>query len=127
MAFTQDNRQIAIKTELGKDAVLLRSLIGTEWVSEPFRFELELLAQNQNLDVAPLLGRPATISMRVPGKNDRTFERFIHGLITRVTQTGLSGDFMTLRADLRPALSLLDQTLMSRIYQKMTVPDIVQK
>src|SRR4051794_31977228 len=119
MAFTQDNRQIAIKTELAKDALLLRSLMGTEWVSEPFRFELELLSPNQNLDVTPLLGHPATITMRVPGKDGRTIERFIHGLMTRVTQTGLSGDFMTLRAELRPAFSLLDQTVMSRIYQKM--------
>jgi type VI secretion system secreted protein VgrG len=127
VAFTQDNRQIAIRTELGKDALLLRSVLGTEWVSQPFLIQLDLLAQNKNTDPSRLLGRPASITMKILGKDNRTVERHLHGLITSVVRGEMAGEFATMRAELRPALSMLENTTTSRIFQNETVPDIVQK
>ena len=52
---TQIERPFRIKTTLGEDALLLNSFTGDERVSTPFRFILELLSANPNIDMKGLL------------------------------------------------------------------------
>ena len=49
MAYTQDNRLIAIDTPLGMDVLLLAGFKGIEDISGLFSFELELLSENHNI------------------------------------------------------------------------------
>ncbi len=43
--YTQEHRPIGVTTPLGKDRVLLDKFSGTETISEPFLFSLNLLAE----------------------------------------------------------------------------------
>jgi len=44
MAYTQDNRLIAIDTPLGKDVLLLAGFSGEDCISRLFSFELEMIS-----------------------------------------------------------------------------------
>jgi type VI secretion system secreted protein VgrG len=44
MAYTQDNRIIAVDTPLGKDVLLLHSFSGVEGISRLFNFNLSLMS-----------------------------------------------------------------------------------
>ena len=47
IGFTQAARALRIDTPLGPDALLLRSVSGQEAISQLFRFQLDLLAENK--------------------------------------------------------------------------------
>ena len=82
-AFSQDARSIANQTPLGKDALLLRSLRGEEGISRLFRFDLDLLSDQQSLDVKSVIGKAATIGIRIAdGKS-----RYFNGVVSRIAGT----------------------------------------
>jgi len=57
VAYTQENSLIAIDTPLGKDVLLLTGFKGTEGLSRPFSFELDMLSENPNITFAVLSGK----------------------------------------------------------------------
>jgi type VI secretion system secreted protein VgrG len=129
MAYTQGNRLIAIETPLGKDALLLASFSGAEGLSAPFSFELALLSENHSISFQDIVGKNVTISV-VLANGDK---RFFNGIVSRFAQ-GRGGDeaggdprFSAYRATMVPTLWLLSRTTDSRIFQKLSVPDIVEK
>jgi len=62
---TQIERPFRIKIQgLGDDALLLNSFTGDERVSTPFRFILELLSPNPNVDIQGLLRKAGVISIK---------------------------------------------------------------
>ena len=107
---TQDQRTIAVQTPLGKDALLLRSLRGEEGISRLFRFELELLSTESKIDYGKLIGKAATIAIRLAGGTDR----FFNGVISRFTLVGGEGRFTVYRAELVPWTWLLTGALLGR-------------
>ncbi len=125
MAYTQDNSLIAINTPLGKDVLLLTGFNGTEGLSRPFSFELEMLSENPNIPFADIIGKNVTISIILPDGD----KRFFHGLISRFSQGrgGTDPRMSHYRAEMVPWLWLLTQTTDSRIFQGLSVPDIVEK
>ena len=125
MAYTQDNSLIAINTPLGKDVLLLTGFNGTEGLSRPFSFELEMLSENHNIPFADIIGKNVTISIILTDGD----KRFFHGLISRFSQGRGGGDprMSHYRAEMVPWLWLLTQTADSRIFQGLSVPDIVEK
>ncbi len=127
---SQDGRLLAVTTPLGKDALLLERFSGTEAISALFEFQLDLLAEPQT-DVAfdKLLGQPATVRVL---QADGSF-RFVNGIVNRVSQgaevRGKLGDvtFVRYAATLVPALWLLTRKAQSRIFQQVSVPDILKQ
>ena len=124
MAHTQDNRHIAITTPLGKDVLLLRGLSGHEAMSRLFSFELDLLSEED-----PAIDFD---DHRRQERHHRGQARRRHPLLQRHRQPVLAGraatpSFATYRAEVVPWLWLLTQTADCRIFQNMTVPDIIQK
>ena len=123
MAHTQDDRHIAITTPLGKDVLLLKRVSGYEAMSRPFSYELELLSEkNPAIDFNDIVGKSVTIKVKHPHGN-----RFINGIVRRFSQGAGEPSFASYRAELVPWLWLLTQTADCRIFQNMTVPDIIQK
>jgi type VI secretion system secreted protein VgrG len=123
--YSQADRPIRVGTVLGDDALLLRGFSGEEAVSAPFRFSLDLLSEDPAIDAAKLLRSPATITVVLPdGK-----ERIIHGRITRFAELGQgAGSSLTAyRAQLEPWLWFLSLSTECRIYQDLTVPEIVEQ
>ncbi len=85
MPATQIERPFRIKTTLGDDALLLSSFTGYERVSTPFRFVLQLLSDDPNVDMQSLLTKPAVLSIKL----DEDTERHIHGLFNRIDADGV--------------------------------------
>jgi type VI secretion system secreted protein VgrG len=121
MAFTQADQHVSITTPLGKDKLLLRSFHGEERISGLFHFSLDMQSEEKSLDFAQVVGKGATVKAELA---DGTF-RYIHGIVGRFVQAGADARFTTYYAELHPWLWLLTMSVDCRIYQNMTVPDIV--
>ena len=72
MAYTQENRLMAIATPLGEDEVLLSALSGEESISRLFRFDLELLSASESIDFNAIVGQNVTVRLTLAGGNDRS-------------------------------------------------------
>lgn len=107
---------LQLTSPLGADALWLEALEGDEYISEPFRFELTMLTEQDFVDASALIGKPAHATL-VDGNDNK---RYIHGIVTRFSQTR-----RRCTAELRPWLWLLSLTSDCRIFQNKTVPEIV--
>ncbi|NVN91639.1 MAG: type VI secretion system tip protein VgrG [Desulfuromonadales bacterium] len=129
MAYIQENRLIAIDTPLGKDVLLLAEFHGSEGISRLFSFELNLVSENHNISFADIVGKNVTLSIILADAS----VRYLNGVISRFAQGRGGGDlggdprFSRYRATMVPWLWLLTRTADSRIFQKLSVPDIIEK
>ncbi|MDT3711937.1 MAG: type VI secretion system tip protein TssI/VgrG [Pseudomonadaceae bacterium] len=91
---------------------------GREAISQPYRFDLELVSELPDLDLQALLHKPAFLAFDPAGMG-------IHGLVHRIAQ-GESGKRQTrYRLTLVPQLAYLAHRTNQRIFQHLTVPQIV--
>jgi len=120
---TQDTRIIAVSTPLGEDVLLLRSMQATERLSGLFEYSLDLLAADHDIKFEDVLGDNFTVRYEIP--NGET--RYFNGFVSDFSHVGESGDFAAYRATLHPWLWFLTRTSDCRIFQEMTVPDIVKQ
>jgi len=122
VGFTQTDRGLRIDTPLGPDALLLRSFSGQEGVSQLFRFQLELLSEDDEISFDDIVGQNVTVHIEtVDG------ERGINGFISRFSQGSRDERFTYYRAEMVPWLWFLTRTADCRIFQKKTAPDIIKK
>jgi type VI secretion system secreted protein VgrG len=122
--FTQDNVYLSVTTPLGRDVLLLHGFQGEEALSRPFHFTLELRSDRRDVDFSQVVGRDAAISLVLPPGDN---ERYLHGVVTRFVQAGTFADFTQYIAELRPRLWLLTLTRDSRIFQELSVPEILER
>ena len=122
MAYTQANRPIEITTPIGPDALLLTGFSGTEALSQLFEFHLDLLAEN-DVPFDRIVGQEANIEMRL-GNGEK---RYLHGIIKSFTQGSRDEVFLRYQAELAPKPWLLTRNMRSRIFQHISVPDILRK
>lgn len=129
--FTQKNRPIAVTTDLGDDKLLLEQFTISEGLSRPFRMMLTMLAQpDYTLPFDKLLGQTASVRIDIPNQKD---PRYFHGLVYRISEgmqihspdTGET--FIRYWAEVGPAFVKLQRNLNSRIFQHLSVPDILAK
>lgn len=127
MAYTQDEKSMAIHTPLGKDVLLLGGLSGTEGLSRLFNFDLTLFSENNNISFESIVGQNVTVSMVLADDS----ERYLNGIVSYFSQkAGAGGDNPELsiyHATVVPRLWLLSRTTDSRIFQNKSVPDIIEK
>ncbi|MDM8348537.1 type VI secretion system tip protein TssI/VgrG [Pseudomonas sp. sp1636] len=91
---------------------------GREAISQPYRFEVELISERPDLDLQSLLHLPAFLAFSPDGLG-------VHGLIYRVAQ-GESGKRLTrYTVSIVPQLSYLSHRHNQRIFQHLSVPQIV--
>src|ERR1700730_13463545 len=121
VAYTQENRLMAIATPLGDDALLLSSLSGEEGISRLFRLDLELLSTSESIDFNAIVGQNVTVRLTLADGKDRYF----NGFISRFSQGGRDQNFVSYNAEMVPWLWFLTRTSDCRIFQKKKVPDIV--
>lgn len=121
---------LKVQTPLGANALLLEKFRGVERLSAPFEFVLDLLAESgTDVDFKKLLGQPVTVSLQRPNGATRYFNgiirRFSEGEIVPGPQGKLT--FTRYQAVMAPKFWLLSRNIQSRIFQQMTVPDILMK
>src|SRR5437762_4149653 len=121
--YTQANRPIRIKTVLGDDALLLQGFAGQEGVSTPFSYTLDWRSENASIDPAKLLKSAACISLQLADGSMRPF----HGLISRFTQLERADDLVAYRAQLVPWLWFLALSSDCKIFQNLSVLEIVEQ
>ena len=121
MPATDDNRPIRLTTPLGKDVLLLARASGSERLSQPFKFELDLISEKGDLEADDLLGKPVTVNCELPtGSGERVF----HGLVSDFTQLSYGKRHHEYRMTLRPWFWFLGHAADCRVYQGMAVKDI---
>lgn len=112
-----------LKTVLG-DALKFRSLSATEELGRLFDFSVLALSDADNeVDTAALLGTDAVVSITLGDDSKRHF----HGVVARAGLESASGKKIGWRLQLRPWLWRLTRRADSRIFQNMTVGDILKK
>lgn len=123
MAFDQGTRSLQITTPLGENAVLLVQFSGEEELSRLFSFHLSLLADGP-FQGADMVGKNVTFSML----DDTGDRRYFNGFVQRLAggdedEKGIRG----YSATVVPWLWFLSQKSDCRIFQNMTVIEVVSK
>ena len=91
---------------------------GREAISQPYRFDLELVSERPDLDLDALLHQPAFLALSPAGGG-------IHGQIFSVAQ-GDSGKRLTrYQVTLVPRLAYLALSSNQRIFQHLSVPQVI--
>jgi type VI secretion system secreted protein VgrG len=116
-------RQMEITTPLGEDVLLFHGLHAREELGRLGEYQLDLLSKKDDIAVDDILGKNVTVKLALP--DDST--RFFNGFVTRFAQGGTHGRYTHYRATVRSWLWFLTRTSDCRIFQDMTVPDIVKK
>ncbi len=122
--YTQEERPLSVTTPLGKDALLILGLQGHEAVSHLFQFHLDLMADLETeIRFDRILGQNVTVEMRLPDGG----KRYFNGIVKRFSQGARDKHFVAYRAEVVPKLWLLSKKVRSRIFQHLTIPQILQQ
>ncbi|MGE8182107.1 type VI secretion system Vgr family protein [Pseudomonas mandelii] len=100
------------------DPVEVLAFTGSEAISEPFVFDVDLLIEDPTLDLASLLYRPAFLHFGPPGTG-------FHGQLYELVQTGHGAAPRLCRVRLKPKLACLAQRFSQRIFSNRSVPEIL--
>ena len=121
---TQTHRFIAVGTPLGEDVLLLRSFTFTEKLGRPFMMFLDMISDTSDINFDDIVGQNVTVRLQKPSDEE---PRYFNGFVSRFTQTRLSGRTTQYQAEVVPWLWFLTRTSDCRIFQEMTVPDIIKQ
>jgi len=116
-------RVMEITTPLGADVLLFHTLHAYEEMSRLSEYQLELLSTDNAIDPDKILGKNVSVNLSLPDDTVRQF----NGYVTRFSQQGMAGRYYQYAATVRPWLWFLTRTADCRIFQDMTVPDILNK
>ncbi|CAH0274865.1 type VI secretion system tip protein VgrG [Pseudomonas mediterranea] len=123
MLFNQATRLAKITSPLGPEVLLLKDMGGGEELGRLFNYELQLHSLDNAIDLNQVLGKPMCVSMQLDGGGERHF----HGIVARFSQNVDQGQFASYQATLRPWLWLLTRTSDCRIFQNLTIPQIIKQ
>jgi type VI secretion system secreted protein VgrG len=123
--YTQSERPLEITTPLGKDVLLLTKFKGHETISQLFHFELEMHAEISSVvKFEKILGQAVTIRMDLTNGE----KRYWNGIVSKFSQAGRNDrGFGKFRAEIVPALWILSKKVRSRIFQHLSVPEILRQ
>ncbi len=124
MAFTDTYRSLNIATPLGKHAIQLVQFHGEEELSRLFHFDLALISENCKIMAEDIVGLNVSFSVDYDDGSQRYFNGFV--------QRFAAGDedmkgVRSYRALVVPWLWFLTQTTDCRIFQEMSVVEIIEK
>jgi type VI secretion system secreted protein VgrG len=120
---TQKNRVAELTTPLGTDQLLLTSFTANEELSSPFEIRIEAECEEGNIDFNPALGRNCCVRLKTQA--DKT--RYFSGVLVEAGWIGARQHRQQYELVLRPWLWLLTHAFDNRIFQKMTVIEIIEK
>lgn len=130
MPTTQEGRLLKVATPLAEDFLLIKRIRSREALSQLFRFDLELLHEEEEEGTEATLVDPQSIlgqSMTVVASQADGAERHFNGICVDFTQGNRNTRFSKYQASLVPKVWLLTQVSQSRIFQNLSVPDILRK
>src|SRR5262245_602114 len=116
-------RVMEVHTPLGEDVLLFHGMHAREEMRRLSEFQLDLLSAKKDVNVDAILGKNVTVKLALPDDSIR----FFNGFVTRFSQGGQYGRYYRYYATVHSWLWFLTRTTDCRIFQEMTVPDIVKK
>lgn len=121
--YFQADRSLRIATPLGQDVLLATGFTGREAISELFRFEVDLIAENATeVPFQKILGEPVGFRLE---QFDQA-PRFFSGICSRVAQGHRDEFFTAFRMEVVPTLWFLTRIVGCRIFQQVGVPEILR-
>ncbi len=121
--YLQQDRPLQLETTLAPDKLVLRGFQGSEAVSRPYRFVLDLASEDDAIDGTSLLRTAVTITVALAGGRQRR----IRGLISRFVQLGQEEELTLYRAEVVPRLWFARLVRDCRIFQNLAAPAIVEE
>ncbi|RKZ70020.1 MAG: type VI secretion system tip protein VgrG [Gammaproteobacteria bacterium] len=119
---TQDQRLLSIESPLAKDELLLTSFAGSEYISELFEFQIDVLSSNHAIQPEALIGKTVSITIQ----ND--LKRSFNGYISSFTYGEVKADNLrSYRMTMVPWLWFLSKNNNHRIFQGKTTKDIISQ
>ncbi len=124
-SYKEGDRFLYLDTPLGPDKLLLRGFRGQEAISELFTFQLDLMAENATtVDFDKLLGQRVNFGILGVEQKD---QRHFNGIVVELSQGGRGREFTGYRMTVAPDIWKLSRCVQSRIFQHISVPDILKK
>ena len=112
-----------ITTPLGGDVLLFHAMHAREELSRVGECQLQLLSLKHDINYDEVLGKSVTVKLLCEDDS----KRYFNGYVTRFSQGGMHGKYRRYSATVHPWLWFLSRTADCRIFQEMTVPDILEK
>ncbi len=123
--YSQSKRKFELTTPLGKDVLLFQGIKGQEGLSRLFEYEVLAFAENtSDIPFDKLLGQKATVKMKM-GKDETPC--YINGICSAVSEGGRDHEFTSYKLLLVPEFWILTRKTQSRIFQQISVPDILRQ
>ncbi|MCH5373787.1 MAG: type VI secretion system tip protein VgrG, partial [Planctomycetes bacterium] len=122
MAMKQATRSLKLFTPLGEDELLLTAFQGREEFSRLFRFELEMISDNNAIAAKDIVGKNVSFSVERSGGQQRWFNGFVSRFVAGDEDDEGRRNY---RAQVIPWLWFLTRTSDCRIFQNKKVPDII--
>lgn len=119
---TQAHRIGVLRTPLGTDRLVLVRFDGREGLGELFEFSIDALSADRDIDFDGAIGRNCCVSLSTYGST-----RHFNGVLVEAQWKGPRDDNYAYRLTLRPWLWLLGRTTDCRIFENMTVKDIIKQ
>ncbi|MGH8517503.1 MAG: type VI secretion system Vgr family protein, partial [Panacagrimonas sp.] len=113
---------IELISPLPKD-LLFKSMSGEESLGRLFEFRVDLLSLKPDIKADKLLGQGMTIKLEQQDGAPRCF----NGYVARFSSGAYNGRHYTYQVILRPWPWILTRKTDCRIFQEMTVPEIIKK
>ncbi len=108
--------------EISGKSLSVVEFTATEQISMPYHVELHL-ALKEEVGFDAVISKPAVLKIIGEDENE---DRFFHGIINAFSQTGSKGPFYLYRATLVPQLWLLSLRQNCRIFQDLSVDNIIK-
>ena len=121
LAPVDTNSPVRFKSPL-RDGLLVRSIRGQEEMGGLFVFKVELISTNNEISFDDIVGQKVTAILVL-----EEGERYFNGYVTEFMFLGFDGVYSRYHATLRPWFWLLTRTSDCRIFQNMTVPEIIKE
>ena len=131
MELSQQGRLLQLLTgPLSTTEAVATRFVGSEGLSRPFRFVVDLLSTKSSVPATSVVGGKLSVMLfGHPIRQDVATVRLAHGIIARWTELGVVDPSPTsltrYRAELVPWLSLLELSASTRTYEKKAVDAIV--
>lgn len=120
---TQSERAVKVTTPLGGDELVFHRMTITEELGRLFQGEVEMMSRRMDIAPTDLLGNTVTVEWQQENGGTRYFNAYV----THFNQVGVYRNYVRYRAMLRPWLWFLTRTADCKIFQEMTVPDIIKQ
>ncbi|MFC7419202.1 type VI secretion system Vgr family protein [Iodobacter arcticus] len=125
-AFNQDQRLISLQLGDGGawgEQLLPQRVEGSEGINQAYRYQIDCLSPDGALELKSLLGLPVVLA--VADANGSEIERC--GVISQAQLLGSDGGFAKYALTVEPPFALLRYRRTSRVFQELSVPDIVKQ